>query len=163
MKGDLYAFISTEIKRRVSEIRKVDLNRGQLDQSSEVGLFPYALVDFGETQYKDDGQGAQQGICKVRVSVVQQDNALNVQSDIADEVVTRLLNFPNQIYLALQDKSGGGNSSFEFTRAVEGDVIVQDDLLIYPIEFNVTLYDYSKRQEYISGREIPPNTEMDIM
>ncbi|EAY28728.1 hypothetical protein [Microscilla marina] len=157
MKGQLFLHIASLLTTKVPELQQIDVDRGQLDQADLTGLsFPLALIGFGETNYQDEGQGLQYGESIVDIHVVQQHADLNTTTP-AQATIATLLDFPNKVYLALQD--AGSSSFFNFTRLREQANQVRDGLMIDVLQFVTTINDDTKRVENELGRtEVPEAT-----
>ncbi|WP_299460774.1 hypothetical protein [uncultured Microscilla sp.] len=151
MKGQLFLHIASLLNTQVPELQQVDLERGQLDQPDLTGLsFPLALISFGETNYQDEGQGLQYGECVVDIYVVQQHADLSTATTPAQATIATLLDFPNKVYLALQDANS--SSFFNFTRLREQANQVRNNLMIDTLQFVTTINDDTKRIENELGR-----------
>lgn len=145
MKGKLFTRIVNLLSARVPELQKIDLDRGQLDQTNTSGLtFPLALISFGDIEYQDEGQGLQYGKSIVDIYVVQQSADLNTPTGPPQATLVNLLNFPNKVYLALQDANT--KRFFNITRVKDISNEVRDDLMIDQVQFMFTINDDSKRR-----------------
>ncbi|OJJ18029.1 hypothetical protein BKI52_29705 [marine bacterium AO1-C] len=161
MKGQLFLHIASLLTTKVPELQKIDLDRGQLDQTDLSGLvFPLVLVSFGEIDYQDEGQGLQYGKSIIDIFVVQQHADLNTPAGPPQATIADLLDFPNKVYLALQD----ANSSqfFNFTRMKDISNEVRDNLMIDQIQFVTTINDDSKRKQLELGRTSVPDATSEI-
>ncbi len=163
MKGQVFLYIVSQLTEKVPELQKVDLNRGQLDDGGPVAHpYPYALVSFKETTYKEEGQGLQYGSSIIQISIAQEDNKLDNQNGPSDETLAVMLDLPHKIYLALQDEDANINGFSAFTRISDGPTRVNKTLIIDEIQFVTVIYDDVKRTEYELNRVGVPSADLEI-
>ena len=164
MKGQLFLHIVSQLTEKVPELQKVDLDRGQLmDGNPAAYNYPYALVSFKETSYKDEGQGLQYGSSIVQISAVQQNADLATQNGPTDETLALLLDFPNKIYLALQGEETNVSSFSAFTRINEGLTRIDNELIIDEIQFVTVIYDDTKRNEYELNKASASGADLEVI
>lgn len=133
-------------KSRLPGVAWIDLNRGQLNTPEAHYPFPKPaiLIHLGEREWEVTGKGVQrvEG-AEVKITLVQDNYSQTFDgASNQEEAMQAVLDFPEQVYLALQDVSGEGFSSLN--RVSEGETLFDNVIIVDEITFHTTIIDTVK-------------------